>query len=139
VLAVPNIVDTAIGARRAQMSTGASWHAVPWVRDSYLHEVLDAWFEREVRPRLRGSAILVRYADDAIMLFKNADEAKRVMQVLPKRFGRYGRTLHPDNTRRVPMQRPSRSAEPKGGPRATPRSVDFFGFTHQWVKPYRGY
>ena len=30
----------------------------------YLHEVLDDWFEKQVRPRLAGHAVLIRYADD---------------------------------------------------------------------------
>jgi group II intron reverse transcriptase/maturase len=36
----------------------------PLLANVFLHEVLDVWFEREVRPRLRGRAFLVRYADD---------------------------------------------------------------------------
>ena len=36
----------------------------PLVSNMYLHEVLEQWFEREVKPRLKGQAHLVRYADD---------------------------------------------------------------------------
>ncbi|MBK8692532.1 MAG: hypothetical protein IPN17_09605 [Deltaproteobacteria bacterium] len=36
----------------------------PLLGNVYLHYVLDVWFEREVRPRLRGRVTLVRYADD---------------------------------------------------------------------------
>ena len=72
----------------------------PLLASIYLHEVLDAWFEQEARPRLRGRVTLVRYADDAVMLFAYEDDARRVMHVLPKRFGRYGLTLHPDKTYR---------------------------------------
>src|SRR5262249_53390492 len=64
----------------------------------YLHEVLDVWFEEEVKPRLRGRAFLVRYADDAVMVFSEEEDARRVQDVLPKRFGRYGLTLHPEKT-----------------------------------------
>jgi RNA-directed DNA polymerase len=56
--------------------------------------VLDAWFEREVKPRLKGRGFLVRYADDAVLLFSREEDARRVMEVLPKRFGKYGLTLH---------------------------------------------
>ena len=41
----------------------------PLLANIYLHEVLDAWFEREVKPRLKGAAFLVRYADDFVMGF----------------------------------------------------------------------
>jgi len=111
----------------------------PLLANIYLHEVLDAWFEQEARPRLRGRVTLVRYADDAVMLFEYEDDARRVMHVLPKRFGRYGLTLHPDKTRLVPFQRPSRGYARKGGPRDTPTCFDFLGFTILWVKNYRGY
>jgi len=58
--------------------------------------VLDEWFEREVKPRLKGQAFLVRYADDFVIGFVHEEDARRVLEVLPKRFGKYGLTLHPD-------------------------------------------
>jgi group II intron reverse transcriptase/maturase len=36
----------------------------PLLGNIYLHYVLDRWFHREVLPRLRGRACLIRYADD---------------------------------------------------------------------------
>jgi RNA-directed DNA polymerase len=38
----------------------------PLLANIYLHEVLDAWFERQIKPRLRGAAVLIRYADDGV-------------------------------------------------------------------------
>jgi hypothetical protein len=35
------------------------------VANILLPHVLDAWFEREVRPRLKGHCFLTRYADDS--------------------------------------------------------------------------
>jgi group II intron reverse transcriptase/maturase len=78
----------------------------PLLANVYLHEVLDAWFEREVGPRLKGRGLLLRYADDAVMLFSCEVDARRVMDVLPKRFGKYGLTLHPEKTRLVEFRRP---------------------------------
>ena len=49
----------------------------------YLHEVLDAWFERAVKPRMQGHASLIRYADDALMLFAEPRDAGRVLEVPP--------------------------------------------------------
>ncbi len=111
----------------------------PLLANIYLHEVLDTWFDQEVRPRLRGSATLVRYADDAVMLFEQEEDARRVMQVLPRRFGRYGLTLHPDKTRLLPFERPSRAEVRRGGPRDISRSFDFLGFTILWAKSHRGH
>ncbi len=57
---------------------------------------------------MRGTAHLVRYADDAVLLFEYEEDARRVLAVLPKRFGKYGLTLHPDKTRLVAFERPDR-------------------------------
>ncbi len=101
----------------------------PLLANVYLHEVLDTWFERDVKPRLKGRAFLVRYADDFVMGFWCEDDARRVMDVLPKRFGKYGLTLHPEKTRLVPFQRPRPSAT-RGS--VEPGSFDLLGFTHYW-------
>ena len=76
----------------------------------YLHEVLDEWFEHEVKPRLRGRALEVRYADDAVLVFEHEDDARRVLAVLAKRLEKYGLRLHPDKTRVVDIRRPDKSA-----------------------------
>ena len=78
----------------------------PLLGNVYLHYALDVWFDQVVRPRLRGRATLVRYADDFVIGFERRDDAERVMDVLPKRLGRYGLTLHADKTRVLPFGRP---------------------------------
>lgn len=99
--------------------------------------MLDEWFEREVKPRLQGQAFLIRYADDFVMGLACEADARRVLEVLPKRFGKYGLTLHPDKTRLVPFTRPgTRSDSEDGGPR--PGTLDLLGFTHSWGRSRRG-
>lgn len=105
----------------------------PLLANVYLHEVLDVWFEKEVKPRLAERALLVRYADDAVMLFSCEEDARRVMDVLPKRFERYGLRLHPEKTRLVEFRRPDRRPPPgDGGAGDRPGTFDFLGFTHHW-------
>jgi len=106
----------------------------PLLANIYLHEVLDLWFEREVKPRMRGAAFLIRYADDAVLVFALEADARRVMDVLPKRFGKYGLTLHPEKTRRVSFKRP-----PIGGSKSGTDTFDLLGFTHYWTKSRNGY
>jgi RNA-directed DNA polymerase len=109
----------------------------PLLANVYLHEVLDKWFERDVKPRLLGQAHLVRYADDFVVVFSLEADARRVLDVLPKRLGKYGLTLHPDKTRLVHYQRPTRGEdddESGGGP----GSFDFLGFTHFWARSRKG-
>jgi RNA-directed DNA polymerase len=99
--------------------------------------VLDEWFEREVKPRLEGQAFLIRYADDFVMGFACEQDARQVLEVLPKRFEKYGLTLHPTKTRLVPFVRPS---PPPNAPGAEPRpgTFDLLGFTHYWGRSRRG-
>jgi RNA-directed DNA polymerase len=111
----------------------------PLLANIYLHYVLDVWLEEEVKPRLKGRAFLVRYADDFVMGFACAEDARRVLEVLPKRFAKYGLALHPDKTRLVPFRRPSSS--PRAGASATGASAgtfDLLGFTHYWGRSRRG-
>lgn len=107
----------------------------PLLANIYLHEVLDEWFVRDVQPRLRDSAVLIRYADDFVILFARKDDAMRVFDVLPKRFGKYGLTLHPDKTRLVPFRRPDRAA---GMGEDEPGAFDLLGFTHHWARSRKG-
>lgn len=104
----------------------------PILANIYLHHVLDNWFEREVRPRLRGRSALIRYADDAVLTFSDEADARRVLEVLPKRFLRYGLVLHPDKTRLVRFVPPPRRKE------GEEYSFDLLGFTHYWGKSRQG-
>src|SRR4051812_5173258 len=110
----------------------------PMLSNVYLHYVLDDWFEREVKPRLRGRAHLTRYADDFVIGFTDEADARRVMDVLPKRFGRYGLALHPDKTRLVPFRQPSARRDDDRGGGPGPGAFDFLGFTHIWARSQRG-
>lgn len=101
----------------------------PLLANIFLHEVFDEWFVRDVTPRLRGRSAVVRYADDIVMIFAREDDARRVLHVLPARFGKYGLTLHPDKTRLVPFRRPDfavQHGETRSG------TFDLLGFTHHW-------
>jgi group II intron reverse transcriptase/maturase len=100
----------------------------PLLGNVYLHHVLDVWFERDVRPKLRASSALVRYADDFVLCFEHADDAAYVWGILEQRFRSFGLTLHPKKTRSLVFQPPS---EGGGGGGAT---FDFLGFTLHWQR-----
>ena len=110
----------------------------PLLANIYLHYVLDVWFEEEVRPRLKGRAFLIRYADDFIMGFSCEEDVRRVLDVLPKRFGKYGLTIHPTKTRLVPFRPPSRSPRADSRTPSQPGTFEFLGFTHYWAKSRKG-
>lgn len=111
----------------------------PILANVYLHEVLDVWFEQVVKPRLTGAALLIRFADDAVMVCAQERDAQRLMAVLPQRFGQYGLRLHPEKTRLVPFQRPPwRATGPRHHHATWPGTFDFLGFTHYWGRSRRG-
>ncbi len=111
----------------------------PLLANIFLHEVVDLWFVRDVLPRLSGRAKLVRYADDMVFAFDREEDARRVFDVLPKRFGKYGLTLHPEKTRLVKFTRPSRRPPNDGEDKAGNGTFDFLGFTHHWGRSRAGY
>jgi group II intron reverse transcriptase/maturase len=107
----------------------------PMLANVYLHYVLDEWFEQEVKPRLTGRCFLIRFADDFIIGCELEQDARRIMAVLPKRFGRYGLSIHPEKTKLVRFGKPPRT----GTPSTRNGTFDFLGFTHYWGKSRRGY
>ncbi len=110
----------------------------PMLANIFLHYVLDVWFAEEVLPRLRGQAHLIRYADDFVILFTHEEDARRVLEVLPKRFGKYGLTLHPEKTRLIPFRRPPQKTASSGDERSPePGTFDLLGFTHYWGRSWR--
>jgi len=111
----------------------------PMLANIYLHYVLDVWFEQEVQPRLQGRAFLIRYADDFVMGFACEEDAQRVLAVLPKRFGKYGLTIHPDKTRLVAFRPPDRSERSDSGQGHEPGQFDFLGFRHLWGRSRKGF
>jgi len=105
----------------------------PLLANIYLHEVLDKWFEQEVKPRMRGRSYLIRFADDFVIGCELESDARRIMEVLPKRFGRYGLTIHPTKTKMVKFSRPKLKEDGKGN-----GTFDFLGFTHYWARSRKG-
>jgi hypothetical protein len=70
------------------------------------------------------------------VVFELEEDARRAMDVLSKRFGKYGLRLHPEKTRLVRFNRPSRNAPT--GDVARPGSFDLLGFTHYWRRSRQG-
>jgi len=101
----------------------------PILSNIFLHYVLDDWYVKEVQPRMKGRSFLIRFADDFIVGFESESDARRALEVMKKRFGRFGLELHPDKTKLIRFGRPT----PKDGKDNKPGTFDFLGFTF-----YRG-
>ena len=106
----------------------------PLLGNLYLHHTLDVWFEREVKPRLGGEAVLVRYCDDFVIGFERREDAQRVAEVLGKRMERFGLRLHPEKTRLIAFERPEAGQRSGKGP----GTFEFLGFTMYWRRTRRG-
>jgi len=107
----------------------------PVLANVFLHHVLDEWFVREVKPRMRGHCFIVRFADDFVIGFQREDDARRVMDVLPKRFAKYGLEIHPEKSRLLSFGKPASHQEVTRGD----NTFDFLGFTHYWARSRQGY
>ena len=106
----------------------------PILSNIFLHYVLDDWYEKEVKPRMSGRSFLIRWADDFIIGFEYRSDAERVMDVLPKRFGKYKLSLQKEKTSLVEFSKPYNKEEAKE--RGT---FDFLGLTWYWGKGLKGY
>ena len=105
----------------------------PMLSNVFLHYVLDLWFEQDVKPRLRRDAYLIRYADDFVIGFRDHRDAQRVMDVVPKRFGKYGLTVHPHQDQACAFPPPVfDGSERRHQPDERPGTFDLLGFTHYW-------
>lgn len=86
---------------------------------------------REARQHVRGakaSHVLVRYADDFVILIRNDFDVHWLCKELPQRFDKHGLALHPEKTRLIPFKQP-----PRKGPKWHV-SFDFLGFIHAWMR-----
>ena len=117
--------------------TGQGQTISPLLANIYLHYVLDEWFEDVAKPRLRGEAHEIRFADDAILCFHYREDAEKVKSVLSKRFAKYGLTLHPEKTRLLEFGRYAEERAKRQG-KKKPGTFDFLGLTHICARSRRG-
>ena len=122
--------------RRSRTGSPQGGVISPILANIYLHYSLDLWFDRIVRGRTRGPVELVRYADDFLIIARDAGDAQGILAALSKRLGRFGLQLHSTKTRLVPFKQPPfrwRRENAAAMPWVEdPGTFDFLGFTHFW-------
>ena len=107
----------------------------PILANIYMFYSLIKWFEKYVKPKLRGFASIINYADDFICCFQHKDEAEYFYKVLlPKRLKEVGLELAPDKTRLIAFGRFALNNTKVG----KPETFDFLGFTHYCSKSKKG-
>lgn len=101
----------------------------PVLANVYLHYGLNLWFERVVKPRCRGQALICVYADDFVCAFQRQDDAERFFRVLPNRLKKFGLEVAPGKTRLLRFSR----FEP-----GMQRRFTFLGFELYWFPDRKG-
>ncbi len=101
----------------------------PVLANIYLHYVIDLWFEKKVKPTLKGKAMLIRYADDFVIALQYRGEARRVFGDLPRRLKKFGLEVAPEKTslQRFSRYHPGRK-----------RHFVFLGFEFYWDRDANG-
>ena len=95
----------------------------------YLHYVLDLWFEKAINPRLKGKAVIMRFADDFICCFQYYDDLRRFSNVIALRLGKFNLELSGIKTRIIRFTR----FETKRS-----KSFTFLGFEYRWDLSRKG-
>jgi RNA-directed DNA polymerase len=103
----------------------------------YLHYVLDLWFAKAIKSKLRGEAYLVRYIDDFVVCFEHRQDAEQFQGMLSQRLSKFRLELEPTKTRLIAFGRfAARDAVQQG--RKKPDTLYFLGFTHYCTRNRNG-
>jgi RNA-directed DNA polymerase len=109
----------------------------PLLANVFLHYVLDLWMEAWRKSHAQGEVIIVRYADDFVIGFREESDAKRCLAALRERFTKFGLELHSEKTRLIEFGRYASERRSKRGD-GPPETFDFLGFTHICAKQRNG-
>jgi group II intron reverse transcriptase/maturase len=109
----------------------------PLLANIYLHYVLDLWAERWRRREASGDMIIVRYADDFVVGFEHEADARRFLDEMRERLGKYSLSLHPEKTRLIEFGRHA-AADRKRRGLGKPETFSFLGFIFISGKSRRG-
>ena len=109
----------------------------PLLANIYLHYGIDLWAERWRRREATGDMIIVRYADDIVVGFEHEDDARRFLDAMRERLGKFALTLHPDKTRLIEFGRHAAAEREQRG-LGKPETFKFLGFTFICGKSRQG-
>src|SRR6266581_403089 len=107
--------------------TGQGSVISPLLANIYLHYVFDLWAERWRRREATGDMIIVRYADDLVVGFEHEADARRFLDEMRERLGKYSLSLHPEKTRLIEFGRHAAENRKRRG-LGKPETFSFLGF-----------
>ena len=100
----------------------------PMLANVFLHYVVDEWFEKEIKPRLKGQGHVVRYCDDLVILVQFKEEAGMIHKELKARLEANGLEANAEKTQAISFGRYEKENAQKQGRKAN--TFDFLGITH---------
>jgi RNA-directed DNA polymerase len=118
---------------RVQKGTPQGGSASPLLANVYLHYVFDLWVQAWRQQRAHGDVIVLRFADDIVVGFRDKAEADQFRAELTERMKKFNLELHPEKTRLLEFGSfaiPNRQRRGEG----KPETFNFLGFTHICVK-----
>jgi group II intron reverse transcriptase/maturase len=121
----------------SEQGTGQGAVISPLLANIYLHYVLDLWAEHWRRRAATGDMIIVRYADDFIVGFEHETDARRFLEAMRERLGKFALSLHPEKTRLIEFGRHAAENRERRG-LGKPETFSFLGFTFICGKSRRG-
>jgi RNA-directed DNA polymerase len=101
----------------------------PVLANIYLHYALDLWFERRIKPRCSGVAMIIRFADDFVCAFQDRSEAESFYRDLGDRLAKFGLEVAPDKTRILRFCQFDLAGSGR---------FDFLGFEFSWAQTRSG-
>jgi group II intron reverse transcriptase/maturase len=117
--------------------TGQGSVISPLLANIYLHYVFDLWANRWRRREATGDMIMVRYADDIVVGFEHEADARRFLDEMRERLGKYALSLHPEKTRLIEFGRHAADNRKRRG-LGKPETFSFLGFSFISGKSRRG-
>src|SRR5579864_833837 len=118
---------------RVDEGTPQGGSASPLLANVYLHYVFDLWVQAWRQKRAHGDLVVVRFADDIVVGFRDKEDAEQFRRELTERMKKFKLELHPEKTRLLEFGRFAIENRQKRGA-GKPETFNFLGFTHICVK-----
>ena len=127
------------GGRRTVGEVGTPQGATvsPLLANIYLHYAFDLWARQWRKRHARGDIVIVRYADDFVVGFQDANDARRFRLELAERLRKFGLELHPEKTRMIQFGRFAAEHRSRRG-LGKPEHFTFLGLRHQCSRSRAG-
>ena len=114
--------------KKTSTGTPQGGNISPMIANVFLHYVVDEWFEKRMKPQMKGQGYVVRYCDDFVIVMQLREEAQRILRELKARLAENGLMVNEEKTRVVSFGRFEKERSQRD--KRKTNTFDFLGFTH---------